>query len=83
MTVGKAGKLTLRVNAGGKPVAGAGVRIKGAGVDRVVKTGKNGLVTATISAPKSGIVVVAIADKKGCNTARVGVVGVFEPPVTG
>ncbi len=83
VTVGKAGKLKLRVRAGGKPVAGARIRIKGAGVNRVVKTGKNGLVTAKISAPRSGIVVVSIAGKRGCNTARVGVVGVFEPPVTG
>jgi uncharacterized repeat protein (TIGR01451 family) len=83
VTVGKAGKLTLTVNAGGKPVAGAKIRIKGAGVDKVVKTGKNGLVTTAISAPRSGIVVISITGKKGCNTARVGVVGAFEPPVTG
>jgi len=48
-----------------------------------VKTGKNGLVTTLVAAPKSGIVVVSITGSKGCNTARVGVVGVFEPPVTG
>jgi hypothetical protein len=71
------------VKAGGKPLAGAKIRIKGAGVDRVVKTGKNGLVTTTITAPKSGIVVVSITGRKGCNTARVGVIGAFEPPVTG
>jgi uncharacterized repeat protein (TIGR01451 family) len=83
VTVGKGGKLTLTVKAGGKPVAGAKIRIKGAGVDKVVKTGKNGVVTTTVSAPKSGIVVISISDKKGCNTARVGVVGAYEPPVTG
>jgi len=81
--VGKGGKLTLTVRAAGKPVAGAKIRIKGAGVDKVVKTGKNGLVTTLVAAPKSGIVVVSITGSKGCNTARVGVVGVFEPPVTG
>ena len=83
VTVGKGGKLTLKVTAGGKPIAGAKIRLKGAGVDRIVTSGKNGRVTTTIVAPKSGIVVVSIAGRKGCNTARVGVVGVFEPPVTG
>jgi hypothetical protein len=81
--VGKGGKLALNVNAGGKPVAGTNVRLKGAGVDKVVKTGANGRVTTTITSAKSGIVVVSITSRKGCNTARVGVVGVFEPPVTG
>lgn len=81
--VGKGGKLALNVSAGGKPVAGTKVRLKGAGVDKVVKTGANGRVTTTITSSKSGIVVVSITGRKGCNTARVGVVGVFEPPVTG
>ncbi len=83
LTVGKAGKLTPTVKAGGKPVAGAKVRIRGAGVDKVVKTGKNGLVTTIVTAPRAGILVVSITGGKRCNTARVGVVGAFEPPVTG
>ena len=83
VTAGKAGKLTLTVKAGGKAVAGARVQIKGAGVNRVVRTGRNGLVATSITGPNAGIVVVSITNKKGCNTARVGVIGVFEPPVTG
>ena len=32
---------------------------------------------------KAGIMLVKITSVKACNTARIGVVGVFEPPVTG
>lgn len=83
VTVAKPGKLTLTVKAGGKPVAGTPIRIVGAGVDRVAKTGRNGIAVVTITASRPGILVVSIAGRKGCNTARVGVVGAFEPPVTG
>ncbi len=83
ITVGKAGKLKLTVRAAGKPVAGALIRIKGPGVSKLVRAGRNGIAIASIRAAKSGIVVISIAGRKGCNTARVGVVGAFEPPVTG
>ena len=36
-----------------------------------------------VNAKQAGIIVISITGKKGCNTARVGVVGAYEPPVTG
>ena len=30
-----------------------------------------------------GMIQVSIQDSKACNTQRIGVVGVFQPPVTG
>jgi hypothetical protein len=36
-----------------------------------------------VTPSKSGIMVVRITNVKACNSARIGVVGVFEPPVTG
>ena len=32
---------------------------------------------------KAGIMLVKITSAKACNTARIGVIGAFEPPVTG
>ena len=81
--VGKKGKIRIVVTAAGNPVKGASVRLFGAGIYRVVKTGKNGTTVAVVTSSKSGIVTVSISGKKGCNTARVGVVGSYEPPVTG
>jgi uncharacterized repeat protein (TIGR01451 family) len=83
ISVGKKGKIRIVVTAAGNPVTGASVRLVGAGIDRVVKTGKNGTTVAVVTSSKSGIVTVSISGKKGCNTARVGVVGSNEPPVTG
>ena len=39
--------------------------------------------TVTIKPSKPGIISVAIQGAKTCNTQRIGVVGVYEPPVTG
>ena len=36
-----------------------------------------------LSPSKAGIMLVKITSAKACNSARIGVVGVFEPPVTG
>ena len=37
----------------------------------------------TLKPSKPGIIRVAIQGAKACNTQRIGVVGVYEPPVTG
>jgi hypothetical protein len=48
------------------------------------KTNAKGVVVITINPRKAGIVTITTADKgKACGPKRVGVVGVFEPPVTG
>ena len=80
---GKAQKISVKVTKGKKPVAGAKVKITGPGIDKTVKTGKNGKVTVTVKPGKPGIIRVAIQGAKTCNTQRIGVVGVYEPPVTG
>ena len=47
---------------------------------KTVKTGKNGKATVTFKPSKPGIIKVAIQGAKACNTQRIGVVGVVEPP---
>ena len=80
---GKAQKIVVKVTKGKKAVAGATVKITGPGISKTVKTGKNGKVVVTIKPGKPGIIKIAIQGAKTCNTQRIGVVGIFEPPVTG
>ena len=80
---GKTQKITVKVTKGKKAVAGATVKITGPGISKTVKTGKNGKVTLTVKPSKPGIIRVEILGAKACNTQRIGVVGVYEPPVTG
>ena len=68
---------------GGKPLVGATVLFKGAGVYRLVKTGMGGVAVVSIKAPRAGIITVSVAGKKTCSAQRLGVIGSFEPPVTG
>jgi uncharacterized repeat protein (TIGR01451 family) len=65
------------------PVRGVKVRFTGVGVNKVVKTNKQGVAPVGVTPSKSGIMIVRITNVKACNSARIGVVGVFEPPVTG
>jgi uncharacterized repeat protein (TIGR01451 family) len=65
------------------PVAGVAVRFTGTGLVKVVKTNKRGIARLSVTPSKAGIMLVKITSAKACNTARIGVVGVFEPPVTG
>jgi uncharacterized protein DUF11 len=83
IAVERRGPLSIRSFAAGKPVA-ALVRIHGPGIDKFVRTGKGGRVTTTIRPAKRGFVTVTLRSPKPCTGGlRVGVVGVFQPPVTG
>ena len=65
------------------PVQGVAVRFTGTGFAKVVTTNKQGIARLTLTPSKAGIMLVKITSAKACNSARIGVVGVFEPPVTG
>ena len=80
---GKAQKISVKVTQGKKGVAGATVKITGPGISMNVKSGKGGKVSVIVMPTKPGIIKVEIQNRKACNTQRIGVVGVFEPPVTG
>jgi uncharacterized repeat protein (TIGR01451 family) len=65
------------------PVKGVAVRFAGAGTTKVVRTNAKGVARFTARPGKAGILLVKITSAKACNSARIGVVGVFEPPVAG
>ena len=50
---------------------------------KVVRTNAKGVARYAATPSKAGIMLVKITSVKACNSARIGVVGVFEPPVTG
>ena len=84
ITVGKKNTLTMTVKAGGKPVKGAKVKIKGPGINKTATTNSKGIAKVTLSPKRAGIITVTVTKPKSCSSARrVGVVGAFEPPVTG
>ena len=80
---GKQHVVLARVTQSKNPVAGVAVRFAGAGFAKVVKTNKQGVARFGIKPSKAGIMIVRITSAKSCNSARIGVIGAFEPPVTG
>ena len=80
---GKNQLVLARVTRSKTPVGGVAVRFTATGLDKVVKTNKQGVARISVKPGKAGILLVKITSVKACNSARIGVVGVFEPPVTG
>ena len=80
---GAAQTVTARVKQGAKPVRGARVLVVGPGIRKSVVTNAQGIARIALRPGKAGILRLQVVNKKTCNTQRVGVVGVFEPPVTG
>lgn len=72
-----------RVTQSRNPVEGTAVRFTGKGLSKVVKTNAQGVARFSIAPRKAGIMLVKITSAKACNSARIGVIGAFEPPVTG
>jgi uncharacterized repeat protein (TIGR01451 family) len=80
---GKTQLIVAKVTRSRNPVKGVAVRFAGAGKAKVVRTNAKGVAQYQVKPGKAGIMLVKITSAKACNSARIGVVGVFEPPVTG
>jgi uncharacterized repeat protein (TIGR01451 family) len=82
--VGKSTLLTLRISQHKVAKAGVKVRIKGSTVLIVTKpSNRKGIVTQRVNPKKAGMITFVPLAKKGCSNPRIGVIGVFTPPVTG
>jgi hypothetical protein len=75
--------LVAKVTRSRNPVKGVKVRFTGVGISLSAMTNGKGVATVGIKTTKAGIIQVQVTNVKACNTARIGVVGVFQPPVTG
>jgi uncharacterized repeat protein (TIGR01451 family) len=82
---GKPDKVTVKVTAGSKPVKGIKVVVSGGGVSKAAKTNGKGVAVLKINPRKPGLITVTVAEtnQKLCGPKRIGVVGVFLPPLTG
>ena len=82
---GKPDKVTAKVTAGNKRVKGITVGVSGAGVSKSAQTNGKGVAKLRINPKKPGIITVGVVEsnQKLCGPKRIGVVGVFLPPLTG
>jgi uncharacterized repeat protein (TIGR01451 family) len=83
LRVGKRSTITATVRNRGKAVRGAKVVVRGAGIVKSSKTNARGKARIVVRPARPGIVIVSVRQKLVCGSKRIGVVGVFEPPVTG
>jgi len=82
--VGRSTMVHITVKSGGHVVSGVRVRIKGPGVMVTTKaSNSSGKITRVIKPRRAGVVVFRPIANKSCALARVGVSGVFTPPLTG
>jgi len=82
---GKRVTIRIAVTAGGKPVKGARVVVRGAGVHVVAVSNGKGIAVLRVRPTRSGFLTITLPGKNTCRGARkVGVVApVLQPPVTG
>jgi hypothetical protein len=83
LRVGKRSTITATVMNRGKVVKGAKVVARGPGIAKSGRTNARGKARITVRPARPGVMVVSVRQKLGCGNRRIGVVGVFEPPVTG
>jgi uncharacterized repeat protein (TIGR01451 family) len=82
--VGRKVTLTIKVTQKGKAVKGIRVKIKGSTLNLTTgPSNAKGMVTVKVNPKKAGIVTIVPVSHKGCTNPRIGVTGVFTPPVTG
>jgi uncharacterized repeat protein (TIGR01451 family) len=83
LTVGHRTIVHVKVTQQGKAVAGVRVVIVGKGVNKSATTNAKGVATLVIKSAKPGILQIRVPTHSTCHKQRIGVVGVFTPPVTG
>jgi len=82
---GKPDRVRVRVTAGKKRVKGTKVRIFGAGVRKSGRSNGKGLAVLRINPRRAGLITITAVERnrKVCGPKRIGVVGVFLPPLAG
>jgi uncharacterized repeat protein (TIGR01451 family) len=84
LIVGRKTTLTIYLTKHRKPAKGVRVHIKGPKLNLTTKrSNAKGVIKQTIKMKKAGIDIFIPLARKHCNTKRIGVTGVFTPPVTG
>ena len=67
-----------------KPMKGVRVVVRGGGIAKSGTTNSKGVAVILVNPTKPGVITITAVDKGDpCGARRVGVVGVFLPPLTG
>ena len=81
---GRPDRVVAKVRAANKAKTGATVLVKGQGIRKSGRTNNKGVAVVTINPRTPGLITVTTIDaQKSCGPKRIGVVGVFLPPLTG
>jgi hypothetical protein len=82
---GKRDKVDVKVTAGGKAMKGIRVVISVGGVRDSDVSNRKGIAVLRVNPKKSGLLTITAIEpnRRVCGPTRIGVVGVFLPPVTG
>jgi uncharacterized repeat protein (TIGR01451 family) len=82
---GKPDRISVKVTAGKKRIKGTKVTIFGAGVRKSGRSNANGMAYIRINPRKPGLITITALEtnQRVCGPKRIGVVGVFLPPLTG
>jgi hypothetical protein len=82
---GKPDRVSVRVTAGKKRMKGTKVTIFGAGVRKSGRSNANGMAFIRINPRRAGLITITALEtnQRVCGPKRIGVVGVFLPPLTG
>jgi uncharacterized repeat protein (TIGR01451 family) len=83
LTVGRRTIVSVLVREAGKPVKGVRVVITGRGLSKRATTNASGRARFVIVGRSPGILQIRVPSHATCRTQRIGVLGVFTPPVTG
>jgi hypothetical protein len=83
LTVGRTTIVRVRVREAGTPVKSVRVVVTGRGVTKRAITNASGVARFVIIGRSPGILQVRVPAHATCRTQRIGVLGVFTPPVTG
>jgi uncharacterized repeat protein (TIGR01451 family) len=83
LTVGRRTIVSVLVREAGKPVKGVRVVITGRGLSKRATTNASGKARFVIVGRSPGILQIRVPSHATCRTQRIGVLGVFTPPVTG
>jgi uncharacterized repeat protein (TIGR01451 family) len=81
---GKPDRVKAKVRAGKKPSQGTKVVVRGKGFTKTGRTNGKGITVIVVNPKKPGLITITTRNKQqSCGAKRIGVVGVFLPPLTG
>ena len=81
---GNQATISVRVTAGKKAAKGVKVLVTGKGLRKTARTNNRGIALVKVNLSNPGLIrVTTLSKQESCGAKRIGVVGIFLPPVTG